>query len=97
MKKIVHIVSSTYGLQYSLEELKIRKLNVPILVLKAQGDDYSFIENKVGLSANTCHISQLAANHYSVLKEPDINKLVNILKAKQASLFRQVKYLYSVE
>ncbi|MCP3061448.1 amino acid adenylation domain-containing protein [Myxococcus sp. K38C18041901] len=79
VRRIIRIVQQTFEFQYSFRELLDRKLQAAVTLFKAQGDDYSFIENSSGYSARPPTVVQLEADHYSLLREPDIDELVRRL------------------
>lgn len=77
--RIIDIVSMTFEFKYSFNELKQRKLKAPIKIIKATGDDYSFIENNDVFSIIEPVIEQIEANHYTMLKTTHIDQLVAVL------------------
>ncbi len=90
VKKIINIVSQTYEFKYSFNELKDRCLNAPITIFKAHGDDYSFIENNSGFSTTVPTVVELKADHYSMLKDTDIEELVKTIKQNSTSDFTKI-------
>jgi hypothetical protein len=54
-------------------------LNSRKSIIKATGDDYSFIENNDTFSRIEPVIEQIEANHYSMLKTTHIDQLVAVL------------------
>jgi amino acid adenylation domain-containing protein len=68
MRRIIHLVGQTYEFEYSFKELENRTLQAPITLVKAQGDDYSFIESKHNYTQTTPLIFDLSTNHYEVLR-----------------------------
>ncbi len=77
--RIIDIVTMTFEFSYSFNELKERKLNAPIKIIKATGDDYSFIENNDAFSTTEPVIEQIEANHYTMLKRTHIDQLIAVL------------------
>lgn len=77
IKRITHIVLKTYNFEYQFEELNNRLINAPITIIKAEGDDYSFIESIHRFSLNEPQIIHLPYDHYQVL---DGEPLSNMLK-----------------
>lgn len=71
VRRISRIVSLTYQFEYTFRELAERRINAPVTIVKASGDDYSFIENISGPV-----VARLRADHYSMLRDPDIDELV---------------------
>jgi thioesterase domain-containing protein len=80
VKRVARIVHQTYEFKYSFRELAERQLSAPITIFKAQGDDYSFIENSSGYSSKAPAVINLEADHYSMLKEPDLDELVKMIR-----------------
>ena len=77
--RIINIVTMTFEFTYSFNELKQRQLKAPIKIIKATGDDYSFIENNDAFSVIEPVIELIEANHYSMLKTAHIDQLVAAL------------------
>ncbi|MEW2166598.1 amino acid adenylation domain-containing protein [Streptomyces sp. NPDC007084] len=76
IRRITRIVGRTYEFEYSFRELNERTVQAPITILKAAGDDYSFLEGARGYSAEPPTVLDLAADHYGVLKRQGIAELV---------------------
>jgi amino acid adenylation domain-containing protein len=88
ISRITDIVAKTYEFGFTSGDLESRRLKGPITIFKARGDDYSFIENSSGFLPQSCCVVELKSDHYSVLKHPDIEELVqriheNRLKTKK--------------
>lgn len=81
--RIVRIVGQTYEFEYSFRELARRRVNAPVTIFKARGDDYSFVENASGYSATPPTVVELGADHYSVLKDGGIGELVAAIHANR--------------
>ena len=77
--RIIDIVTMTFEFTYSFDELKQRQLNAPIKIVKASGDDYSFLENSDVFSTTTPVIKEIKANHYNMLKTSHIDQLIAVL------------------
>lgn len=77
--RIIDIVTMTFEFTYSFNELKQRQLKAPIKIIKATGDDYSFIENNDTFSTIEPVIEEIKANHYSMLKTTHIDQLIAVL------------------
>ncbi|MGH3623157.1 MAG: thioesterase domain-containing protein, partial [Sciscionella sp.] len=80
VKRVIGIVGLTYQFEYTFRELAERRINAPITIFKARGDDYSFIENSVGYFATSPTTVDLRADHYSMLKEPDVGELTKKIR-----------------
>ncbi|MFJ9461221.1 amino acid adenylation domain-containing protein [Kitasatospora sp. NPDC101447] len=81
IRRITGIVGETYEFEYSFRELAERRLDAPVTVFKAAGDDYSFIEGSSGYSAAPPAVVDLAGDHYGVLKEHGVGELVAAIRA----------------
>lgn len=77
VRRVTRIVHRTYSFEYAFHELAERRLDAPVTIFKARGDDYSFIENSSGYSATEPTVIELEADHYSLLKDPDIAELTD--------------------
>ncbi|HEU5472606.1 MAG TPA: amino acid adenylation domain-containing protein [Actinophytocola sp.] len=80
VRRIVRIVHRTYHFKYTFHELTDRTVNAPITIFKAHGDDYSFIEESNGFSAAAPVVVTLAADHYGLLRDPDVAELVTRIR-----------------
>ncbi|GHG61834.1 amino acid adenylation domain-containing protein [Streptomyces griseocarneus] len=80
VKRIVRIVRRTYEFSYTFHELRERRIKAPVTIFKAQGDDYSFIENSDGFSAQAPTVITLRADHYSLLRDPDVDELLRAVR-----------------
>lgn len=80
VKRIVRIVRRTYEFTYTFRELRERRIKAPVTIFKARGDDYSFIENSDGFSAQAPTVVTLEADHYSLLRDPDIDELLRAIR-----------------
>lgn len=81
VRRIVRIVGETYEFEYSFRELAERRLDVPVTIFKATGDDYSFIEGSSGYCAAPPTVVDLTADHYGVLKEHGVVELAAAIRA----------------
>ncbi|MER5641333.1 amino acid adenylation domain-containing protein [Kitasatospora sp. NPDC002227] len=80
VSRIINVVRQTYEFTYRFTELQSRTVQAPVTVLKAQGDDYSFIEGATGYSALAPTVVDLEADHYAILRDPGINALVKSIR-----------------
>ncbi|HEY3609203.1 MAG TPA: AMP-binding protein, partial [Pseudonocardiaceae bacterium] len=80
VRRIVGIVARTYEFKYTFSELAQRRINAPVTIFRARGDDYSFLEHSSGYSALAPTFVDLEADHYSLLKETDIGALVATIR-----------------
>ncbi|MBK4715606.1 amino acid adenylation domain-containing protein [Enterobacterales bacterium BIT-L3] len=82
--RITDIVSQTFEFTYSFNELNQRQIQVPVTVIKAQGDDYAFIEGSARFCAQPPRVETLQADHYQLLKEGHIDELMAALAKAEA-------------
>lgn len=82
VRRIVCIVAATYEFDYTFSELAERRLDAPVTIFKAEGDDYSFIEARSGYSAAPPEVVDLAGDHYGVLGEPGVGELAAAVRAR---------------
>ncbi|MGW3180285.1 amino acid adenylation domain-containing protein [Kitasatospora sp. NPDC001119] len=80
IRRITGIVGETYEFEYSFRELAERRLEAPVTVFKAAGDDYSFIEGSTGYSAAPPTVVDLAGDHYGVLREHGVAELAAAIR-----------------
>ncbi|MFJ6384146.1 amino acid adenylation domain-containing protein [Kitasatospora sp. NPDC092039] len=86
IRRITGIVGETYEFEYSFRELAERRLDAPVTVFKAAGDDYSFIEGSTGYSAAPPTVVDLAADHYGVLREHGVAELAAAIREVERSV-----------
>ncbi|MEV5480131.1 amino acid adenylation domain-containing protein [Streptomyces sioyaensis] len=86
IRRIIRIVAETYEFEYTFRELTERRLNTPVTVFKAAGDDYSFIEAHSDYSTTPPTIVELTGDHYSVLKEQGIAELAAAIGTRLGGL-----------
>ncbi|MDQ2836424.1 MAG: amino acid adenylation domain-containing protein [Actinomycetota bacterium] len=80
IRRIITIVSLTYGFDYTFAELAERRLDAPITIVKAAGDDYSFLDRSSDYSASPPTLIELGADHYAVLRESGVGELAAALR-----------------
>ncbi|MGJ0481992.1 amino acid adenylation domain-containing protein [Pantoea agglomerans] len=77
--RITDIVRQTFEFTYSFHELSQRQIHAPVTVIKAQGDDYSFIDGSENFSVLPPRVVSLKADHYQLLKEQHITELLDVI------------------
>ncbi|MGW0464584.1 non-ribosomal peptide synthetase family protein [Streptomyces sp. NPDC003027] len=80
IRRIVAIVERTFEFTYTFRELAERRVNCPVTIFKARGDDYSFLETAHGWASRPPTVVELDADHYSLLREPDLQELVKKIR-----------------
>ncbi|GGV19959.1 hypothetical protein GCM10010275_71970 [Streptomyces litmocidini] len=78
--RIVAIVEQTFEFTYTFRELTERRVSCPVTLFKAEGDDYSFLEDATGWSTRPPTVVELAADHYGLLRQPDLAELVKKIR-----------------
>jgi amino acid adenylation domain-containing protein len=86
VRRIVGIVAETFEFEYSFRELEQRRISAPVTIFKARGDDYSFLENATGFSVAEPTVVELEADHYSLLRQPDIGELAAAIRHRLAGV-----------
>lgn len=79
VERLIDVVITSFDFKYSFEELEHRTVTAPITIVKAQGDDYSFLENLENSARWNPRIQQLDHDHYSVVRGagvPDLAKII---------------------
>ena len=79
IRRIIRVVGTTFTFTYTFDELNERRIAAPVTVLKATGDDYSFLEGAGGWSAAAPVVVDLAADHYTMLREAGIDELATAI------------------
>lgn len=79
VRRIIRVVGQTFEFSYTFRELAQRRIEAPITIFKASGDDYSFLENSQGYSATAPVVVDLEADHYTLLKETGIDELIGAI------------------
>ena len=79
VSRIVDIVTTTYSFEYTFDELYTRAIKAPITIIKAQGDDYSFLEGADAFAATMPTTIELPYDHYSVVRGAGLPELVQAL------------------
>lgn len=77
--RIIRIVETTYNFSYEFHELENRQLNAPVVIVKARGDHYSFLDNAPVFSQQKPVIVELEVDHFAVLKANGIHELLQKL------------------
>ncbi|MFJ2739910.1 amino acid adenylation domain-containing protein [Streptomyces sp. NPDC087440] len=84
IRRITRIVAETYEFDYNFRELTERRIAAPVTVLKATGDDYSFIEDATGYTVSPAAVVNLAADHYEVLRPRGLPELLAAIRSRLA-------------
>lgn len=80
IRRIVELVRLTYGFRYEASEISARKLSAPTTIIKASGDDYSFLEGNDLGRTQIFRTIDLAADHYGLLRNAGANELATHLQ-----------------
>ncbi|NOR62783.1 MAG: amino acid adenylation domain-containing protein [Rhodobacteraceae bacterium] len=77
VSRIAEVARLCYDATYRFEELHERKINAPITVFNAIGDNSSFIESCSAYAVNSPRITKLNADHYGLLKAGGVDILAD--------------------
>ncbi|MFE2508266.1 amino acid adenylation domain-containing protein [Streptomyces naganishii] len=80
--RIIQVVGTTFEFSYTFRELTERHINAPVTIFKAQGDDYSFLDGVSGYAHTPPAMVELRADHYSILKDPDVEELATAIRRR---------------
>jgi phenylpyruvate tautomerase PptA (4-oxalocrotonate tautomerase family) len=80
--RIIQVVGTTFEFSYTFRELTERRISAPITIFKAQGDDYSFLDGVSGYADAPPTMVDLTADHYSILKDPDVEELATAIRRR---------------
>ncbi|GAA3345355.1 hypothetical protein GCM10020358_52110 [Amorphoplanes nipponensis] len=79
VSRITAVAAGRYRHTYTFAELTGRCVAAPVTVCRVHGDDYSFIDAGAGYSRRPPTVVTLDADHYSVLREPDVGLLAEAI------------------
>ncbi|SCX28470.1 Tyrocidine synthase III [Agrobacterium sp. DSM 25558] len=79
-RRIVELVRLTYGFRYDHSEIFARKISTPITIIKASGDDHSFLEAGDLEAAHVYRTIDLTADHYGLLRSAGATELADCLE-----------------
>ncbi|MHB9863799.1 amino acid adenylation domain-containing protein [Streptomyces sp. YIM S03343] len=79
VRSVTRIVKRTYSSTYEFPELAGERLNAPVTLVKADDDNYSFVEHRSGWSARPPVVHRLPAGHYELLREPHVTGLAALI------------------
>lgn len=80
VRRITRIVMLTFDFRYTFEELDSRRVTAPISLIKAAGDDYSFIESRDSYFLHPPVLTSLDHDHYSILHGPGLQALAAVVR-----------------
>ncbi|MFB7513076.1 amino acid adenylation domain-containing protein [Streptomyces sp. NPDC056144] len=80
--RIIRIVALTFEFSYTFRELRERKVAAPLTVFKAQGDEYGFLDESSGHLTAPPTVVELRADHYSLLRDPDVDELATAIRRR---------------
>ncbi|MFL6113403.1 MAG: amino acid adenylation domain-containing protein [Catenulispora sp.] len=82
IRRISRVVETTYEFGHTFHGLAERRIAAPITVFTARGDDNSFLEEAVGPAKPALTVVDLEAEHYSMLRAPDIEELAAAIRRR---------------
>lgn len=80
IERIVKVVSITFEFDYDLAEMRKRRIDAPITIIKATGDDYSFLEKSDGYSSAPPTMISAKHDHYSLLRNDGVEALAVLIR-----------------
>lgn len=86
VQRITQIVRMTYSFRYTFDELLDKRVTAPMIILKARGDDYSFVEEALGALETQPEVVQLELGHYQVLNPAGAASVTAAVKARRRGL-----------
>lgn len=75
VRRITDVVHTTFEFRYTFGELEERTISAPVTLVRARGDDYSFIERRSGWSTCEPEVVDLEHDHYSILSGVGLDAL----------------------
>jgi amino acid adenylation domain-containing protein len=81
VRRITRIVGLTYDFAYRFD-LPRRRIGAAVTLFKARGDDNSFVEGLDDFWAAQPTVVDLRADHYSTLKDPGVDELVQAIRSR---------------
>jgi amino acid adenylation domain-containing protein len=75
IEQITRVVLRTFKFRSTFSDLGEQQIQAPITLIKATGDDYSFIEGHHGYAASPPRVHDLDHDHYSILNGPGLDAL----------------------
>jgi len=85
VRRIAHVVASTYGFRYSPEDLAKRRILAPVTVFRAAGDNDSFIDGNTTVSLR---VVALDSDHYGLLRDAGVDELVATIRSRTRAASR---------
>lgn len=85
IRRIVDVVTRTYEFEYSFRELEARRITAPITIIKARGDDYSFLDQAEGYAATPPRLIEVACDHYEILRGAEAANLAALIEAPRTA------------
>ncbi|WP_211589361.1 amino acid adenylation domain-containing protein [Microbispora sp. H11081] len=80
VRRIVRTVTATYRMRIQDGGGTERRVDAPITILKARGDEPSFVERGTGLFSEPPSVVDLDADHYGILRDPGLRELLRALR-----------------
>lgn len=75
IEQITRVVLRTFKFRSTFSDLGAQRIQAPITLIKADGDDYSFIEGRHDYAAEPPRVCELDHDHYSILNGPGLDAL----------------------
>lgn len=91
VRRIVDVVRRTFLFEYAPHEVAGHRVTAPVTVLRAAGDQDSFIDRNPALASTPPRFRRLRADHYALLRANGVDELVTAVRA--ARLTRKVIHM----
>ncbi|ENU08617.1 amino acid adenylation domain-containing protein [Acinetobacter calcoaceticus] len=79
IERITYLIFKTYQFDYKFEDISKGDIGFPIKIIKAKGDDYSFVEILNNIYGNNISMVDFECDHYSILNQSNAKKLVSLI------------------
>ncbi|NJP45274.1 amino acid adenylation domain-containing protein [Streptomyces sp. PRB2-1] len=80
IRRVVAVVRRTYGLGFADADPAARRIQAPVTVFRARGDEPSFLERAPGRTVLPPTVVPLEADHYGALRDPGVDELAKALR-----------------
>ncbi|MCS0605859.1 amino acid adenylation domain-containing protein [Streptomyces sp. LP11] len=83
VRRITGVVRRTFRFEYDPGDLSERGLRAPVTVLRARGDQDSFLDAGHALTVDPPTVHRLDADHYQLLRAHGMDELVGALRSRR--------------
>ncbi|PWB15055.1 hypothetical protein DCO44_06950, partial [Acinetobacter sp. AM] len=79
IERITNLILKTYQFDYKFENISKGDIGFPIKIIKAKGDDYTFINTLHNAYRDNISMIDFDSDHYNILNQNNAKKLVNLI------------------